>query len=622
LAQDQARQGRGSKTMGACSSDTKKLSSTEEPTPIYYPAAVLERATGVPGGYVPVAGSRPACRLGEDCPDRCIQAHTLAYAHPGDTDYSGPRKACRFGLNCHDHDERHRRRFSHPGDADEIGAKPRRRACKFGLKCFRRSGQHLSQFAHPGDMDYRRGQCCFDEDAQPEFETLRQLFDFCDPHLHGNFTNKENLKEALLLLVKYVTRRSDLAQDVDHVWRLLEGERQKFVGFPKFAAWAQEIGISLPIGIEVSHKKSDGNFMSCGFVYPDGRRCTCLHFEEAPAEDAAICPKVGASPMTSGMPLVRQRSSMLSFCKCGHKKSLHVQRITADSTAPMAPVPEYWAWAMGADQVDLGQQGDLMDLGQQGVAIFQHLFDKTHKTQDNWTRDRGCSKHGLKCGATDPMCAFRNKKRVPSGYRVIAVTRNMNRNLWGYYALNRGAIARECEMPVAGQPFKAMSNVSTVGTLLEDTPMVDSCNEWFLFHGASQDNCLKICQENFNLAHAGTGATWKDASGKGRSLYGHGVYFADRITKADEYSDEVPFGNRYAGCHTLLISRVIGGRTQYCDTNEINTEALQKQVIQGPFHSVFGDRVTKLKKPYREFVVYDSMQCYPEYIVYYNRLYA
>lgn len=276
----------------------------------------------------------------------------------------------------------------------------------------------------------------------------------------------------------------------------------------------------------------------------------------------------------------------------------------------MAPIPEYWG--LDAEQVELGPEG---------VALFQFLFSSTHKAQDNWTRDRGCSKHGLKCGASDPMCAFRNKCRVPSGYRVVAVTRNMNRSLWGYYALNRGAIARECEIR-AGQPFKAIKDVSTVGVLLEDSPMVEDVNEWFLFHGASQDKCERICKDNFNLALAGTGATWKDGSGKGAPLYGHGIYFADRCTKADEYSAEVPYGRRFAGCHTMLVSRVIGGRTQYCDTNEIDPSFLQKQVISGPFHSVFGDRVTKLKKPFREVVVYDATQCYPEYTIYYNRLYS
>jgi len=279
----------------------------------------------------------------------------------------------------------------------------------------------------------------------------------------------------------------------------------------------------------------------------------------------------------------------------------------------MVPVPRYWPEDAG--------HGSQAYLDAAAIARFQQLFDRTHKASENWTRDRGCALHGASCHASDPMCAFRNKCEVPSGYRVVGVTRNMNRDLWGYYALNRGAITKECESAL-GQPFKAISSVETSDVILEDTLSADSCNEWLLFHGTSPSKCESICRNNFRISLAGSGATWKDnGSYKGTPLYGHGVYFADRITKADEYSDMVEAGRRFAGCHTVLVCRVLGGRVQYCDTNEIDPVSLQKQVISGPFHSVFGDRVSKLKKPFREVVVYDATQCYPEYLVYYRRLY-
>mmetsp|Transcript_46465 Transcript_46465/g.124183 ORF Transcript_46465/g.124183 Transcript_46465/m.124183 type:complete len:224 (+) Transcript_46465:2564-3235(+) len=223
------------------------------------------------------------------------------------------------------------------------------------------------------------------------------------------------------------------------------------------------------------------------------------------------------------------------------------------------------------------------------------------------------------------MCTFRNKGEVPTGYRVIAVMRNVNHKLWSYYALTRGAIAKECAAENWGHhpPFQAIDAVETHGSLSQDSPTAPGCNEWLLFHGTSPGNCDKICGQNFRLSLAGRGATWKDPEAqRGTPLYGDGVYFADRITKADEYSEMVQAGHRFAGCHTVVISRVLGGRTQYCDTNEIDPAALQKQVVTGPFHSVFGDRVAKLKKPYKEVVVYDSTQCYPEFIVYYKRLYS
>ena len=45
----------------------------------------------------------------------------------------------------------------------------------------------------------------------------------------------------------------------------------------------------------------------------------------------------------------------------------------------------------------------------------------------------------------------------------------------------------------------------------------------------------------------------------------------------------------------------------------------RRDVLDGPFHSVLGDRVVKLGKPYREVVVHDNNQIFPEFILYYKR---
>ena len=57
------------------------------------------------------------------------------------------------------------------------------------------------------------------------------------------------------------------------------------------------------------------------------------------------------------------------------------------------------------------------------------------------------------------------------------------------------------------------------------------------------------------------------------------------------------------------------------ETNEIDKDQLKKEVFDGPYHSVFGDRVKTLGKPYREIIVYDKDQIYPEYLVLYERLF-
>lgn len=340
--------------------------------------------------------------------------------------------------------------------------------------------------------------------------------------------------------------------------------------------------------------------MSCGFEFADGHRCECSSF-------------------TPGTDATKDGSSSMLFCKCGHKRSMHAWRCK-DGHRPTtsAPCPDYWS-----------RHGSpapgkcLVNLGKDITAMFQMLVDHTHKPTDNWTRDRGCSLHGLNCPKEPKNCAFQHKCPVPNGFSVVGVKHNMNRGLWGAYALNCGAISKECETASGGMPFRKVTDVKTVSVLLEDPPNVVGCNEWFLFHGSSPANCENIAANGFKLSLSGTGSTWKDdGSRKGMPLYGDGVYFAESITKADEYSEMVEAGQPFEGCHTVLVCRVLGGRVQWCDTDKIDPSLLQKQVISGPFHSVFGDRVAKLGKPYREMVVYDATQVYPEYVIYYRRLYG
>lgn len=550
--------------------------------------------------------ARHACAYGDLCDKRRVEDHVEAFAHPGDPDYTGPPRCSSCSREGHGSTSRSTSLGSGTASADRgtseasTASSGPRHACKFGLRCWRTSSEHTVLFSHPGDADYRRGRVLFTEGLEPEFGTLRQLFDFCDPDGHGNFTSKQDLQQALVLLARHCAATP---LDVDRAWREMDGECNAHAGFAKFAAWVQEVGAPLPVGVELTPADSETNHLSCGFAFPDGKHCGCKHFAASSTAPAAGGP-----------------ASQL--CKCGHKRCVHALRSKdGDRVAPaaMAPVPSYWRTRRSSVPKGLGEEA-LVELAGDAKARFQFLFDVTHKATDNWTRDRGCNLHGLSCR---PECAFKHKRAVPTGYRVEAVLRNMNADLWGLYAVNRAAIAQECEAAANGKPFCAITDVKTVDVLLEDAPLVESCNEWFLLHGTRPESCRSICKSGFSLSRAGTGATWKDpGASKGLPLYGYGLYFSESITKADEYSDAAPAGDPLAGCHAVLVCRVTGGRAQHCDTDKIDPAFLQRQVIAGPFHSVLGDRVSKLGKPYREMVVYDTTQCYPEYIVYYRRLYG
>jgi predicted RNA binding protein YcfA (HicA-like mRNA interferase family) len=72
------------------------------------------------------------------------------------------------------------------------------------------------------------------------------------------------------------------------------------------------------------------------------------------------------------------------------------------------------------------------------------------------------------------------------------------------------------------------------------------------------------------------------------------------------------------GFHTVLLCRVLGGRVRYCAERSPDAEALTKDCVEGPFDCILGDR-RKVSGTYREFVVFDSENVYPEYILKYTR---
>jgi len=182
----------------------------------------------------------------------------------------------------------------------------------------------------------------------------------------------------------------------------------------------------------------------------------------------------------------------------------------------------------------------------------------------------------------------------------------------------KNSILQQCLQPCE-VPYTRMEVCSSTDL---DGDLDARCNEWRLLHGTSPEQCRKICEEGFDLSMAGTGHTWKaSGEGKGTPLYGFGAYFAERITKADEYASAISEGEEGEGLFCALVCRVIGGRTNAVKGNTTEVSGLRKAVFEGPYHSVLGDRVSSLGKPYREVVAYEAAQIYPEFLLMYARSY-
>jgi len=99
------------------------------------------------------------------------------------------------------------------------------------------------------------------------------------------------------------------------------------------------------------------------------------------------------------------------------------------------------------------------------------------------------------------------------------------------------------------------------------------------------------------------------------TLYGKGLYFAESITKSDEYAKP-----NDQGVHAILMCRVIGGNVKYTAEVTPDPEELVTSCISGDYDSVLGDREV-CRGTYREFVLFDSEDVYVEYIIEYTRFY-
>eukprot|EP00811_Abedinium_folium_P031683 NODE_5174_length_1800_cov_13.518231.p1 GENE.NODE_5174_length_1800_cov_13.518231~~NODE_5174_length_1800_cov_13.518231.p1 ORF type:complete len:513 (+),score=134.83 NODE_5174_length_1800_cov_13.518231:96-1634(+) len=226
------------------------------------------------------------------------------------------------------------------------------------------------------------------------------------------------------------------------------------------------------------------------------------------------------------------------------------------------------------------------------LATMQQLLDSTRRKV--YTRDR-------------------LGQAVPERLEVVKVTTVMNEDLWADLMARREHIRREVEADrndfVAYPPATLSGDgCAAIAMKLADEfaePLMPEVNEAFLYHGTSGLAADKITTEDFRVNLAGTNCG---------TLYGRGVYFAEHSTKSDEYTRADQQGHRH-----LLICRVVLGRVYYTDQQESDSRACEAACLKGRFHAVLGDRI-KCRGTFREFVVFDEEQVYPNYIVTYKRI--
>lgn len=286
------------------------------------------------------------------------------------------------------------------------------------------------------------------------------------------------------------------------------------------------------------------------------------------------------------------------MCSCGHKKKLHSSPLIGASAVPY---PTYWRYSMSpplvcstrsSESPSEREFNDLFEVDMDVLQQLQRLLDETYS--DVTTRDR--QRHS-------------GSWEVPRGFHLQGAERNENSKLWRKYTVRKAELQQEVRElmnnPAEREDFKVFDDVKTtqVWESFNAECLDKSINEWYLFHGTSGSAALNICRSDFKMRLAGT------ATG---TLYGRGSYLAESITKADEYSKEED------GAFTVLLCRVLGGRVRYCDEKTPDADALTKECVEGIYDCILGDRI-KTSNTYREFILFDTENVYPEYLLKYTR---
>jgi len=220
---------------------------------------------------------------------------------------------------------------------------------------------------------------------------------------------------------------------------------------------------------------------------------------------------------------------------------------------------------------------------------IQHVLNKTCLSQFIGI---GRDSHGLK----------------HKGFEVLKVERIHNQSLWRNYIHKRDTLNSNKE--------REFINVETSDQWME-TLLHPQANEVLLYQGTKSEIVDLIIKQGF-----------EERIAKDKGIFGAGIYFAENISKSDEYITP-----DHDGLCKVFLSRVCLG------TPFVTLEPLQsirrppcREGDNVPCHHERADSVlaecrrtgfqNAALERYREFIIYDRVQCYPEFLITFKRVFV
>lgn len=202
--------------------------------------------------------------------------------------------------------------------------------------------------------------------------------------------------------------------------------------------------------------------------------------------------------------------------------------------------------------------------------------------------------------------------------RITKIERVESIELFAHYSNERDRIIRN--MLRSGlTSYPRLDTLTKKGGLLTtlkmskllNTSLYLDVNEHYAFHGTKSTYVENITRKGIDPRRSAE-----------RLLFGQGIYCAESSTKADQYADDRA-NRQKTGLQILLVRLLIGNpfvsgesknyRHPPCSTCK-TTNCVQSE------HVNFDSIVVEGSWMFREFVVYDSNHCYPEYIITYDRV--
>jgi hypothetical protein len=296
-------------------------------------------------------------------------------------------------------------------------------------------------------------------------------------------------------------------------------------------------------------------------------------------------------PKVRGVEHQARESGFLDIAQTAKQKTKEL----ADAITKGMGLPSEWDVVM--DMSGLSADKLLKKSEESDTVLIERIQQLVDETFTGW-------------GPLGKMTRTRDRAKEPIAERLEVQSVVYVQNTEGFINYRARRTKIQEEMPIgARRTWDIKTNrVKLEGLPRHRTNPVDPCiNEFYLWHGTTPQAAAKITDAEFDLKRVGSSYG---------CLFGPGIYFAESSMKADEYTRK-----DRRGWFPLILCRVVCGHINYCDAYDpvkISKELEASCKPGGGYHSVLGDR-EKVRGTFRELIVFDNHQVYPEYIVWYTR---